>query len=30
MMASQKQPTTGVVVIFQDLDILMYVFVPEK
>lgn len=30
MIASQKSPTTGVVVIFQDLDIQMYACVPEK
>ncbi|RLB70301.1 MAG: hypothetical protein DRH07_08865, partial [Deltaproteobacteria bacterium] len=25
-----KSPTSGVAAIFQDLDILMYVFAPEK
>ena len=29
-MASQKSPISGVATIFQDLDILMYVFAPEK
>ncbi len=29
-MASQKSPIRGVVAVFHDLDILMYVCVPEK
>ncbi len=29
-MALQKSPISGVAVVFQDLDILMYVFAPEK
>ena len=29
-MASQNSPTAGVAATFQDLDILMYVFAPEK
>ena len=29
-MALQKSPISGVAAVFQDLDILMYVFAPEK
>jgi len=29
-MASQKQSSPGVAVVFQDLDIRMYAFTPEK
>jgi hypothetical protein len=29
-MALQKSPTSGVAAVFQDLDIPVYVFAPEK
>jgi len=30
MMASQKCPISSIAAVFQDLDILMYAFTPEK